>query len=295
MNNLQTDYLIRSKEDLLVFVILAIVLLGVFALSVAFKDYSSRFQMEASNKPIKWLFRLACIFTAVWIIGHIVAKTPEADAGAGMLFIWPMVLWFFWIFAVLAKVCSGYRFQDEQLIFHRWYIKHTITQKDIGNIVLSTARGRRYRYLFGKRATKNRRDSARWPYPFITLESSETIQLWTKATSLYNSEISDFRVYEYSKGYNHFLYGFLYDPNNPPDWIFENYKGKLYITYSILALYVDEMFAFLEKNGIRKEQVTILRDKSDYTYFAREVDESYVDRRIKEYYGDAAIELQGET
>ena len=60
MDNLRTDYLIQSKEDLLVFVILAIVLLGVFALSVAFKDYSSRFQMEASNKPIKWLFRLVC-------------------------------------------------------------------------------------------------------------------------------------------------------------------------------------------------------------------------------------------
>ena len=288
MDNLQTDYLIRSKEDLLVFVVLAIILLGVFILSVAFKDYSSRFQMEASNKPIKWLFRLACIFTAVWIIGHIIAKTPEADAWAGMLFLWPMVLWLFWILAVLTKVCSGYRFQDEQLVFHRWYIKHTITQEDIGNIVLSTARGR-YGYLFGKRATKNRRDSARWPYPFITLESSETIQLCTMVASFYKGEISSFQVYEYSKSYNHFLYGFLYDPNNPPDWIFENYKGKLYITFSILALYVDEMFAFLEKNGIRKEQVTIIRDRSDYTYFAREVDESYVDRRIKEYYGNAAL------
>ena len=294
MDNLQTDYLIRSKEDLLVFVVLAIVLLGVFILSVAFRDYSSRYQMEASNKPIKWLFRLACIFTAVWIIGHIIAKTPEADAYAGMLFLWPMVLWFFWIFAVLTKVCSGYRFQDKQLIFRRWYIKHTIKQEDIGNIVLSTARGR-YGFLCGKRATKNRKDSTRWSYPFITLESSETIQLCTKAASYYKSEISSFQVYEYSKSYNHFLYGFLYDPNNPPDWIFDNYKGKLYITYSILALYVDEIFAVLEKNGIRKEQVTILRDKSDYTYFAREVDESYVDRRIKEYYGDAAVELQGET
>lgn len=276
--------MIITKEDNLFFIVTALILLGVFILSIRIRDYSSRMLGKTyANVRVdeRSCFILGISFSLIWFIGRHISNSPEVDATIDGFLLPSILSWMLFVTCVVGKACNGYKFQNGELVFRRMFAKKTVGKDDVRNIILSTARGRYSR--FGKPSKKSWCKTI-WPNPFITLESAETTQLlYTPRPGLW--EVSHQEAKEWSKEYNHYIYGFLYDPNNPPDCLFENYTGKIYISYSLLSMYCDEFFAFLEKNNIRKDQVSIIKDKTTYEEFPREVDEAYVDKRIQEFFG----------
>ena len=254
--------MIITKEDNLFFIVTALILLGVFILSIRIRDYSSRMLGKTySNVRVdeRSCFILGISFSLIWFIGRHISNSPEVDATIDGFLLPSILSWMLFVTCVVGKACNGYKFQNGELVFRRMFAKKTVGKDDVRNIILSTARGRYSR--FGKPSKKSWSKTI-WPNPFITLESAETTQLlYTPRPGLW--EVSHQEAKEWSKEYNHYIYGFLYDPNNPPD----------------------EFFAFLEKNNIRKDQVSIIKDKTTYEEFPREVDEAYVDKRIQEFFG----------
>ena len=275
--------MIITKEDNLFFIVTALILLGVFILSIRVKDYSFRMLGGRIRVVERNSFILGITLSLIWFIGRHISNNPEVAAKIDMF--WPLS-WFPWMLfvtCVVWKAYNGYKFQNGELVFRRMFAKKTVGKDDIRNIILSTAWGRGFR-LGKPEKIKNSWRTTVWPYPFLTLESAETPQMLdTPRPGKW--EVEELEVREWSKEYNHYIYGFLYDPNNPPDCLFENYTGKIYISYSLLSMYCDEFFAFLEKNNIRKDQVSIIKDKTTYEEFPRGVDEAYVDKRIQEFFG----------
>lgn len=182
------------------------------------------------------------------------------------------ICWACWLYEIINVCTTGYRYGNEEIVIRKGFFENRISTDDIKSITLSVAY--RHWYYLGQA----KKVFWLWNYPWITLSVKEPCHL---AYNNYHAELSGQYIDRILKADGDLLYGFAYNRDNKPDWIFKNYTGKIYITYSLIARYCDEFFEYIDHNCITKDQIVIIYDKGNYNSFPRKIDFNYVDSRIK--------------
>ena len=182
------------------------------------------------------------------------------------------IRWGCWLYELIIVHTTGYRYDNDGIVIRKCFSENRFSAGDIKAITLSVAYGHWYYLGQAKKLFWF------WNYPWITLSIREPYHL---VYNNYHSEISGQYIDRILKADGDFLYGFAYNRDNKPDWIFKNFTGKIYITYSLISRYCDEFFEFIDHNCIAKKQIVVIYDKGNYNSFPRKIDFNYVDSRIK--------------
>lgn len=85
-------------------------------------------------------------------------------------------------------------------------------------------------------------------------------------------------------GRENFFYSFVWRENEFTEDMLSSFRGTYYITYSIYARYCEEVEEIIEKYGIAKERIYIIKDCVNCQNFYRDINFEKVNDTVVQYY-----------